>query len=271
MTPGTLTDSDLTRVYFARPESRAFVKGEGPFPVRHSRRVVKGFAWAALALAIGGALATLVATAIHFSRVESQERLVASVRTIRAEVLGCDGRGNQGEKFRYTVGGIVYEHSVWYAPSWRAGEGSGLRACQDGTVQLNYLAGEPWEWSIAPLIPIHIKPGEDRLPEWLVVAGPFMLGIAGLYGAIHWVLAAAQRKEATLSKTGVLLRGELISIKNYNGDDSGPNFRVRYQFHDPGGQLRTGSITLPGELKHPPPTATPMLVIYAAENLFEAL
>jgi hypothetical protein len=83
---------DLDSVVFVRKQNRAFVTGQGPLATSASktvRRFLRAGTWLFL---IAGVVITLVVGAMEYSERQQRAALEASVKTVDAQVVGCENR-----------------------------------------------------------------------------------------------------------------------------------------------------------------------------------
>jgi hypothetical protein len=251
-----------------------FAAGKGTFPVDSGRagRVLGGIARISLML---GAAATLAAAVAYFHQVSAKEDLLASVRIITATVSGCEGPGRfEHIRFHYKVDGKQYDQNAYLRRSVFIGSSGLTDACAAPTVRLEYLAGDPNRWSIAPLSPITREEREAEISAVYVTVGPMFLFVAGVFSFTVLVLKNRKEKQEQLAREGVILPAELIKVSEDMNDESVYNIRAEYRFLNPRAEVVTGrnsGIRLDLKKKDYPPAGTPMLVLYVSDDLFEAL
>jgi hypothetical protein len=132
---------DLDSVVFVRKLNRAFVTGSGPLgppSPRPARRFLRVGMW--LMLAVGILASLLVGAAEYFERQQWKE-LQTTLRTVDAEVIGCDAATLVLPQLRYTAEGTTYQHYPRYAPA---------DICDKKPRQVTYVAGHPDSWALAP-------------------------------------------------------------------------------------------------------------------------
>jgi len=252
-----------------------FAAGKGPYPVMSGRRLAFVSAVARIAVMLGAAL-TLAAAATYFYQANAKERLLSSLQTVTATVSGCAGPGRfQNIRFHYTVEGKAYDQSAYWRGTEFVGPSGLTDACTAPTIRLNYLAGDPNRWSVAPISPITRQEREaTTISAFYVIIGPFFLFVASIFSLTGYALRKTKEKQERLAKEGVILKAELIKAKEDTTEDSPFNIRCEYRFTNPRGEVLTGKtsgIRPDVKKKDYPPPGTPMLVLYVNDHLFEAL
>ena len=226
-------------------------------------------------LMIGGLLATLGAGALYLYQDYSHEQLVGSVKTVTAQVSGCEGPGRyQHIRFRYTVDGKTYDQSAY--SQWREfmGPSTMIDACQTMTVELNYLPSDPNRWSAAPISPLSRDEREATPNAAMFIAGPMLFAIGGIAALVAFVIRKQIARQAELKAGGIALPAELLRVEEDKSDDSPYSMICYYQFKNPAGVLMKGkSGAYRKDLKKSdfPPPGTPVYVIYATDQLFQML
>ena len=254
---------DLDSVVFVRKQNRAFVTGQGPLATSASktvRRFLRAGTWVFL---IAGVVITLIVGAMEYFEREQRAELEGSLRTVDAQVVGCENTVTSVPFFSYTAEGKTYHH---YAPQTRAD------MCDNKPWRVTYVAGNPDAWAVAPDSPL--PPFEDNIDGIWIVIGPCLF----LLAAIYWLFTLFQErragKEARLAKEGGLLGAELVQAKYYAGDDGGSSIRLKFTMTPPKGQPveRKQSFSR-YDLDHRalPPPGSKLLVLYVDETLQEVL
>ncbi len=270
-----MTTRDLTGVFLLNLANRDFALGKGPFPCRDSP-VATSFmsAGAKIALWIGAA-ATLATLGSDLYEKHVRESLIASVRSVTASVSGCEGPGRyQHVRFHYTVDGKPYDQNAYWQLSIFIG-GSGLTdACAAGTVKLNYLAGEPGRWAIAPLSPIKRDELQSGISGTYRSAGPAFLVASACFGLTAFRLRKDRAQQERLRDFGVVLEAELVKARLDDGDGSPYSFLCEYRFRNPTGLGligKTRGFQKGIQMKDLPLPGTRMLVLYVDHKLHQAL
>ena len=91
---------DLDSVVFVRKQNRAFVTGQGPLATSASktvRRFLRAGTWVFL---IAGVVITLIVGAMEYFEREQRAELEGSLRTVDAEVVGCENTVDQRSRFQ---------------------------------------------------------------------------------------------------------------------------------------------------------------------------
>ncbi|HEY2113433.1 MAG TPA: hypothetical protein VGH25_17100 [Dongiaceae bacterium] len=213
---------DLDSVVFVRKQNRAFVTGQGPMATlasKGARRFLRAGTWFFL---IAGVVITLIVGAMEYFERQQRAELEVSLRTVDAQVLGCENTTTGVPFFTYTAEGKVYHH---YAHQTRAD------MCDKRSWQITYVAGNPDHFEVAPDSPL--RPFEDNIDAIWIVIGPCLF----LLAAIYWLFTLFQErragKEARLAKEGGLLGAELVKAKYYAGDDGASSIRLKYTMTPP--------------------------------------
>jgi hypothetical protein len=259
--------------FFLRPANRDFAEGRAPYQPDDLRPTVSSNSKASKFLMIIGVLATLVAGLLYLHQEEEHQHLLASVKSVTAQVTGCAGYGLWANvRFHYTVDGKVYDEPVWENRREFQGRTTLIDACNTNTVELNYNPSDPTHWSAAPLSPFSRDELEAKPNANMFIAGPiiFALGLVSAFGSFIFRRQIAQQD--ILKAQGIALKGELLQIEE--DTDSPINVICFYQFTDPNGVLKKGRSEGPRpDLNKPnyPPPGTPIYVIYASDRLFPML
>jgi len=255
------------------PANRDFAEGKGQYqpgdlmPGARVTRTLSKF------LMIGGILATLGAGVLYLYQEQEHEELLASVKTVTAQVSGCEGPGRYEHiHFRYTVDGKVYDQlASSRLPEFR-GPSTMIDACRAMTVELNYLPSNPNRWSAAPISPLSRDEREAKPNADMFLAGPMIFALGGLSAFVSFRLRKQIAKRDALSAGGIVLPGELLLIDEIEAGST--DLICYYQFKNPAGVLLKGK----SENRRPdlrkknyPPPGTPVYVIYATDQMFEIL
>jgi hypothetical protein len=262
-------------VFLLNPANRDFIEGKARFSVGDSSRAASVTGTISKIALIAGAFATLGGMGGYFYQEHAKANLLASVKSVTATVSGCEGPGRyQHIRFHYQVDGRPYDENAYLRRSIFVG-GSGLiDACAGGPVKLNYLAGEPGRWAIAPLSPITKEELQNDMDEPYLVAGPFLLVIAGIFWLTAFALRRRHARYERLRDFGTILGAQLVKLKQDDGEGSAYNLICTYLFRNPQGIDITGSSGgFQGELKKKdfPAPGTKLLVLYVDDKLHEAL
>jgi len=256
---------ELDTVVFVRKLNRAFVTGRGPLgppSPRPARRFLRIGMW--LMLFTGVVISLLVGAAEYFERQQWKD-LQTTLRTVDAEVIGCDDATLVVPQLRYTAEGKTYQHY----PRETHGD-----ICDKKPWQVTFVTGAPDSWAIAPASPL--PPFEDEIGEYWIISGPFLLSLAAVYWLFLWFANRRAGREARLVKEGGLLGAELLQAKYYaGGPDSGSSsIRLKFRMTPPKGEPveRKQSFSR-YDLDHRalPPPGTKLLVLYVDETLQEVL
>jgi len=261
--------------FFLDPANRDFAEGKGPYrpkdvmpTVRSTRTIFRFLLW-------GGVLATLVAGVLYLSRELSHEQLLASVKTVTAQVSGCEGPWKfEHVRFRYTVGGKVYDQSA-YAQKPEFMWASILPdACKTMTVELNYLTSDPNRWSVATISPLTWEERDAKPNPNMFLAGAILLALSGVFAFANFLFRKESVRQDALKATGIVLNGELLRMEEDASQDSANLFVCYYQFKNPAGVLLSGkSTSFESDLKKSeyPQPGTPVYVVYATDQTFQML
>ena len=256
---------DLDSVVFVRKQNRAFVTGQGPLATSASktvRRFLRAGTWVFL---IAGVVITLVVGAMEYFEREQRSELEGSLRTVDAQVVGCENTATSVPFFSYAAEGKTYHH---YAPQTRAD------MCDNKPWWVTYVAGNPDAWAVPPDSPL--EPFEDNIDALWIAIGPCLFLLAAIYWLFTWSQERRAGKEARLVREGGLLGAELLQAKYYaGGPDSGSSsIRLKYRMTPPNGETveRKDSFSR-YDLDHRalPPPGTTLLVLYVDETLQEVL
>jgi hypothetical protein len=254
---------NLDSVVFVRKQNRAFVTGQGPLATSASkgaRRFLRAGTWVFL---IAGLVITLVVGAMEYFERQQRTELEASVKTVDAQVVGCENRATSVPFFSYTAEGRVYHH---FARQTLAD------MCDKRSWQVNYFAGNPDAWALAPDSPL--PPFEDKIDALWIAIGPCLFLLAVIYWLATWSQERRAGKEARLVKKGGLLGAELVKAKYYAGDGGSSSIRLKFTMTPPNGQPIERKQSLSRyDLDHRalPPPGTKLLVLYVDETLQEVL
>jgi hypothetical protein len=255
---------DLDSVVFIRKQNRDFVAGRGPLSTSvpsGARRFMRIGMWF---LFIAGIIVCLVAGAMEFFQHQQRAALEASLRTVDAQVVGCENRANEVPYFTYTVDGKAYKH---YARQTRAD------MCDKRSWQVTYIDGNPDAWAVAPDSPL--KPFEDNVDAIWIVGGPGLLFLAAVYWLFSWYQTRRAGQEARLTKEGTLIGAELLSIKwSGGGENSLPSLRVKYRMILPDGRAVEGKQSdthFDLDRRALPPAGSKLLVLRVDDSLQQVL
>ena len=155
-------------------------------------------------------MASLVVGAAEYFERQQWKELRTTLRTVDAEVIGCDAATLVLPQLRYTAEGTTYQHYPRYAPD---------DICDKKPRQVTYVAGHPNSWALAPASPL--PPFEDEIGAYWIVSGPLLLGLAAIYWVFLWFADRRAGREARLVKEGGLIGAELLSAKYYPGSPKG--------------------------------------------------
>jgi len=226
-------------------------------------------------LLLGGVLATLGAGVIYLYQELKHEELLASVKTVTAQVSGCDGPWKfEHVRFRYTVEGKVYDQSAYSQKPEFMWPSTIVDGCKTMTVELNYLASDPNRWSAAFISPLSWDEREAKPNANLFIAGPMILALGGIFAFASFLLRKQIARQDVLKAAGIVLEGELLRMEEDTSQESPFPLICYYQFKNPVGALRNGKSTpYEGDLKKSnyPPPGTPVYVIYATDEVFQML
>ena len=180
---------DLDSVVFVRKQNRAFVTGQGPLATSASktvRRFLRAGTWVFL---IAGVVITLIVGAMEYFEREQRAELEGSLRTVDAQVVGCENTVTSVPFFSYTAEGKTYHH---YAPQTRAD------MCDNKPWRVTYVAGNPDAWAVAPDSPL--PPFEDNIDGTLDRHRALPLPAGGSLLALHLFAGAARRQGGAAGK-----------------------------------------------------------------------
>jgi hypothetical protein len=259
--------------FLLRPANRQFAEGKGPYQPDDLRHSASSAGRTSKILMIAGVVATLGAGVLYLHQEEEHAQLLASVKSVTAQVTGCAGYGLwTNVRFHYTVDGKVYDELVWENRREFQGRTTLIDACQTNTVELNYNPLDPTHWSAAPISPFSRDEQEAKPSGNMFIAGPviFALGLAFAFGS--FVYRKQMAMQDILKAQGIALKGELLKMEE--DSDSPVNVICFYQFINPAGVSMKGRSEGPRpDLKKAdfPPPGTPIYVIYASDRLFPML
>jgi hypothetical protein len=256
---------DLDSVVFVRKLNRAFVTGRGPLGPP-SARPARGFLRIGLwGLLFGGIVTSLIVGAAEYFERQQWKELQTVLRTVDAEVIGCDGATLVLPQLRYTVEGKTYQHYPRYAPD---------DICSKKPRQVTYVAGHPDSWALAPASPL--PPFEDEIGGFWIVLGPLLLCLAPIYWLFLWFANRRAVREARLVKEGGLIGAELLSAKHCSGGPKGgiPSILVKFRMILPNGEPAEGrqSFTMFDlNSREFPPAGSKLLVLRVDDALQQLL
>jgi len=256
---------ELDSVVFVRKLNRAFVTGRGPLgppSPRPARRFLRIGMW--LMLFTGVVISLLVGAAEYFERQQWKD-LQTTLRTVDAEVIGCDDATLVVPQLRYTAEGKTYQHY----PRETHGD-----ICDKKPWQVTFVTGAPDSWAIAPASPL--PPFEDEIGEYWIISGPFLLSLAAVYWLFLWFANRRAGREARLVKEGGLIKAELLSAKYYPGSPKGgsPSVRIKFRMTLPNGEPMDAkqSFTMFDLDRHAfPPAGSKLLVLRVDDTLQQLL
>jgi hypothetical protein len=256
---------DIDSVVFVRKLNRAFVSGRGPLGTaspRPARRFLRIGMWVFF---VGGIVISLMVGAAEYVERQQWKELQTVLRTVDAEVIGCDAATLVLPQLRYTAEGTTYQHYPRYAPD---------DICDKKPRQVTYVADHPDSWALAPASPL--PPFEDDISAFWIVLGPLLLFLAPIYCLILWFANRRAVREARLVKEGGLIGAELLSAKYYPGSPRGgsPSVSIKFQMTLPNGQPVGGkqSFTMFDlDRRALPPAGSKLLVLRVDDTLQQLL
>jgi hypothetical protein len=259
--------------FLLEPANRDFADGKGryqPGDLIPAVRISRTLSWL---LMIAGILATVGAGVFYLYQEQKHDELLASVKTVTAQVSGCEGPGRYEHiRFRYTVDGKIYDPLAYAQEREFRGPSTLIDACRAMTVELNYLPSDPNRWSAAPISPISRDEREAKPNANMFIPGPMIFALGGLSAFISLRLRKQIAKQDTLSARGIVLQGELLRIDEI--EVGSIDVSCYYQFKNPAGVLIKGRSEARrrdlNKADYPPP-GTPVYVIYATDQIFEIL
>jgi hypothetical protein len=259
--------------FFLEPANRDFAEGKGPYQPRDLTRSASATSTVSKFLMIGGVLATLGAGVLYLYQEQEHEQLLASVKSVTAQVSGCEGPWQFLHiRFRYTVAGKAYDQSA-YSQWPKFIEATTMNdACKTMTVELNYLPSDPNRWSAVPISPLSRDEREAKPNADIFIPGPMIFALGGFCAFVSFQFRTQITKQDAPRAGGIVLRGELLRIEEDEPGLSGVT--CYYQFKNPTGVLMNGG----SEGKRPdlekrdyPPPGTPVYVIWAPDQFFQML
>lgn len=259
--------------FFLEPSNQDFADGKGRYqpsdliPGARVTHTLSKF------LMIVGVLAMLGAGIFYLYQEQEHEELLASIKTVTAQVSGCEGPGRYEHiRFRYTVDGKVYDQSAYLQGREFRGPSTLIDACRTLTVELNYLPSNPNRWSAAPISPLSRDEREAKPNADMFFPGPMIFALGGLSAFVSLRLRKQIAKQDELNARGIVLQGELLRMEEI--EVGSIDLICYYQFKNPTGVLMNGK----SEARRPdlgkdnfPPPGTPVYVIYATDQIFEIL
>jgi hypothetical protein len=222
---------DLDSIVFVRKQNRAFVSGRGPLGTA-SAPPARGFLRIGMwVLLFGGIVTSLIVGAAEYFERQQWKELQTVLRTVDAEVIGCDSATLVLPQLRFTAEGKTYEQYPRYAPD---------DICDKRSRQVTYVAGHPDSWALAPASPL--PPFEDDISGFWIVLGPLLLCLAPIYWLFLWFANRRAVREARLVRDGGLIGAEFLSAKHYSGGPKGgiPSIVVKFRMILPDGKPAAG-------------------------------
>jgi hypothetical protein len=255
----------LSTIVFFRAANREFVTGRGPFAAEASKGVRKFIRWGMWLFIAVGLATSLVVGAIELYLHQQRAGLEASLVTVDAKVVDCDGSATSVPHFVYQAEGKTYEH---YSAQTLAG------MCDNRHWQITYVSGNPDKFAVAPDSPL--PEADDDLDAGYLIAGPLLLFLGAFYWMISWFQGRRAGKEASLAAQGGLLPAKLLKTKYISGSGDGglPSLRIDYRFKTPDGRTvekRQKLSRFDYTHKTLPPDGSTILILYVDDQLFEAL
>ena len=255
---------DLDSVVFVRKLNRAFVTGRGPLgppSLRPARGFLRIGMWVLL---FGGIVTSLIVGAAEYFERQQWKELQTVLKTVDAEVIGCDAATLVLPQLRYTAEGKTYQHYPRYAPD---------DICDKKPRQVTYVAGHPDSWALAPASPL--PPFEDDIGAFWIVLGPLLLSLAPIYWLILWFANRRAEREARLVKDGGLIGAELLSAKYYPGSARGgsPSVSVKFRMSPAERRARGGQAILHHVRPQQPglPPAGSKLLVLRVDDMLQQL
>ncbi len=261
--------------FFLYPANREFAEGKRPYQPADLTRSASIASRIAKFIMIGGVLATLGAGVLYLYQDQAHEKLLASVKTVTAQVTGCEGPGMyQHIRFHFTVDGKAYDQSAYSENREFMGGSTMIDACKEMTVELNYLPSDPNRWSAAPISPLSRDEREAKPNSDMFLAGPMIFALAGIPALVSFVTRKQIVRQEALKAGGIALKGELLRAEEDKSDDSPSTVICHYRFTNPAGMLMNGQTSAyrPDLNKgNYPPPGTPIYLIYVTDRLFQML
>ena len=253
---------DLDAVVFVRNKNRDFVLGRGPMATdapAGARRFMRIGAWVLFA---AGILVCLAVGVMELRERQQYAAMVAILKTVDAEVVGCDS--GSPPRFRFTADGQVVEKYARERPA---------DMCTRKQWQVSYIPGSPQYWSVAPDVPF--GPFEDRIDAIWIVVGPTLLVLAVIYRGFLALQNRRAGQEARLAKQGKLIGGEVTSMKWYSGGDGdSPSLRVGFRVSLPDGRVVESKQSFSNfdlDRRALPPEGSKLLVLRIDDGLQQVL
>lgn len=261
--------------FFLNPANRDFAEGKGPYQPPDLTRGARLAGTLAKCLMIGGVLAALGASVLYVHQEDEHEQLLGSVKTVTAQVSGCEGPGRYEHiRFRYVVDGRTYDQSAYSQFRELMGRTTMIDACNTMTVDLNYVPSDPNRWSAAPISPFTRDERDAKPNTDMFIAGPMIFAFGGVAALVSFVIRKQIARDETLKARGIVLKAELLRMQEDTSDESPYTVVCHFQFTNPGGVLMKGkSMARRRDLKKAdyPPPGTPVYVIYATDRFFQML
>src|SRR6185312_7814737 len=260
---------------FVEPANRDFAEGKAPYRPKDVMPTVRATRIVSRVLLVGGVLATLVAGAVYLSQELKHEELLSSVKTVTAQVSGCEGPWKfEHVRFRYTVDGKLYDQSAYSQKPEFMWATTLPDACKTGTVELNYLTSDPNRWSVSTISPLTWAERDAKPDPNMFLTGAIALALSGVFAFASFLFRKESVRQDALKATGIVLSGELLRTEEDASQDSPNLFVCYYQFKNPAGVLMSGKSTpYEVDLKKPdhPQPGTPVYVVYATDQTFQML
>ncbi len=177
-------------------------------------------------------------------------------------------------RFRYTVGGKLYDQSAYEQFRELMGRTTMIDACETMMVELNYVPSDPNRWSAAPISPFTRDEREAKPNANMFIAGPAIFTFGLIAGFTSWLTRKQIARQDALKARGIVLKAELLRAEEDKADDSSNTVICYYQFKNPEGALmkgRSGAYRRDLKKADCPPPGTPVYVIYATDQLFQML
>jgi hypothetical protein len=261
--------------FFLDPANRDFAEGKGLYQPPDLTGSASMTRTMGKFLMIGGVLATLGAGVVYLYQEQEHELLLGSVKSVAAQVSGCEGPGRYEHiRFGYTVGGKAYDQSAYSRSPEFLWPSTMTEACKTRTVELNYLASDPNRWSAAPISPLSGDERDAKPNGDMFIAGPMIFALGGIFAVGSVGIRKQIAKQDALKAGGIVLKAELLRMEDDTSEESPYPVVCYYQFINPAGGLVYGkSAPYRGDLEKRdyPQTGTPVYLIYTTDQCFEML
>jgi hypothetical protein len=261
--------------FFLDPANREFAEGKGPYRPKDFTRSASATSAIGKALMIGGLLVTLATAILYLYKYLQHEELLASVKTVTAQVSGCEGPGRyQHIRFRYTVDGKVFDQSAAAQKPEFLWPSTITDACKASSVELNYLSSDPNRWSAALISPLTWDERDAKPNADMFIAGPGIFVMGAIFAAVGVGFRKQVDRQDALAAGAVVLHGELLRMEEDKSEESPYPVVCYYQFQNPAGlSLKGKSTPYERNLKESdyPPAGTPIYVAYATDKIFTML